>query len=637
MQTAEELHHEPPPLSSVSKRVPASTGLNVLLALTSLLCLTLGLHFKFLLWNFDDSLIVYRLVENLLAGNGWTYNLGELHNPSTSVLNTLLIVLGGLLGLTVPLSAHLVGSLGLFLAGSASYLTLRKDLGELLAWMSSALLIYFLAHSSTWGLETLLFAGLCISFIALERFGRSAWWLLGLSILTRPDAVLLAAFKWIKELCSKRTFSISGLLQIALLLSPWCIFSLITFGQLFPDTLSSKIWQGQSGYWGNGWIYLKALGKHILYGQALHQLVYLIAGIGWFTLAIRRHVLLYFVLFAILQQLAYIALNVPGYHWYFVLFDCAVLLGACYSIGIGVTALCPQILDSLTRVAFPVALGLSLYTAWSWSKTQPRDLRDVAYAAVTQQIEDENHPTGKLATLEVGTVGYHTKRSIVDMVGLTSTNPEYITGRNSDHFFANPPQVVLLHKPLWHFERALHDDVRFRIMYRFAGNRDDPNFAMQYFVLRDSYPELNAENIAAYLREHYDSFSKVDLTTTEPSKRALCVLDLVNGQLARGKQIAIPHTLLALRGWALVNGADSLSKDVTIVLHSELALYEMIATRHARPDVAAHVEQPHLHDAGFGLEGVVSGIPAGEYTVLIVQQLAEQRFSCNTGKILKLG
>lgn len=59
----------------------------------ALLLLAVAYTYHFLYWNFDDTYIVFRIVRNLLNGDGWAFNAGEAHNASTSVLNTIVVAL----------------------------------------------------------------------------------------------------------------------------------------------------------------------------------------------------------------------------------------------------------------------------------------------------------------------------------------------------------------------------------------------------------------------------------------------------------------------------------------------------------------------------------------------------------------
>ena len=92
----------------------------------SIFVATYAIFHRYIDWNFDDSYIVFRIVENILSGAGWTYNPGEAYNASTSVLNTVLItVVAKLSGLSVPVAAHIVGSFGILVAGASIFLLLR--------------------------------------------------------------------------------------------------------------------------------------------------------------------------------------------------------------------------------------------------------------------------------------------------------------------------------------------------------------------------------------------------------------------------------------------------------------------------------------------------------------------------------
>ena len=69
----------------------------LLISIVAILSLTASYFLKFSNWNFDDSYIVYRIVNNILEGNGWVYNIDEPYNASTSILNTILIEVASML------------------------------------------------------------------------------------------------------------------------------------------------------------------------------------------------------------------------------------------------------------------------------------------------------------------------------------------------------------------------------------------------------------------------------------------------------------------------------------------------------------------------------------------------------------
>ena len=160
-----------------------------------------GIYQHYIDWNFDDSYIVFRMVENILNGAGWAYNSGEAYNASTSLLNTVLIAVTAKLGdLTVPNAAHLVGCLGIMVAGSSLFLLLRVRLATGLALIISIFIMFSMGGNLTWGLETHLFCGGVLLFCYLEGRNRNTWWLVGVLILLRPDAILILLLKIVFDL-----------------------------------------------------------------------------------------------------------------------------------------------------------------------------------------------------------------------------------------------------------------------------------------------------------------------------------------------------------------------------------------------------------------------------------------------------
>jgi hypothetical protein len=316
----------------------------------ALLWLAAAYRYHFLYWNFDDTYIVFRIVRNLLSGHGWAFNAGEAHNASTSVLNTIVVALAApLFSWNIPFAAHMLAGLWLSVAALAFGWIFWQRFDPWVALGAGAGLVVVLADNNLWGLETHLFFALLGVFAVLQHRRSSSWWAIGLLTLTRPDALILALLRWLRDvrlspwpagvagwresLRAPWVTNRRGLLVFALVLAPWVIFSLITFHQVFPDTLFNKMWQARSGFWGMGWVYLDALRSHLADFAPWRVTGYVLALPGLVFLIRDRSVLLYVVAFAAVQQAAYIFLNVPGYHWYFVSVDVAVVLAAFYGAG----------------------------------------------------------------------------------------------------------------------------------------------------------------------------------------------------------------------------------------------------------------------------------------------------------------
>jgi hypothetical protein len=229
---------------------------------------------------------------------------------------------------------------------------------------------------------------------------------------------------------------------------------------------------------------------------------------------------------------------------------------------------------------------------------------------------------------------------MLDLSGLTSPNPEFITGTHSDLFFATPPPTVLFHEPIWTFERALYDDVRFKMMYGPAVALRDTPTPMQYFVLRPGAHVPSTDEIAAFVREEYGAFqlqTAGPLADLQPSPQPICILDQINGQTAAANAFDLPRTVLALRGWAVNQASGELQPELYAVLSSGDRRYAMKAPRVSRPDVAVHLKDPRFEMAGFDLQGGLADVPPGRYRVGIAQPQRDGVLYCEFPNTVAFG
>lgn len=211
---------------------------------------------------------------------------------------------------------------------------------------------------------------------------------------------------------------------------------------------------------------------------------------------------------------------------------------------------------------------------------------------------------------------------MIDLVGLTSPNPEFVTGRHNGTFFRAPPAIVLLHAPVWHFERALYDDIRFRMMYDAPVVLSDLPVPMQYFVRRPGARAPSREEIDAYIRDQHGVFqlqAAGALADPRPSPDAICVLDYVNGRLAGRSAFHITPPLVGLSGWAVNRAGRGLEADLYVLLRSEHRTYALKTPRVPRPDVTRHLDDTAMEMAGFDARGGVSELPPGVYRAGVAQ------------------
>ncbi len=206
-------------------------------------------------WVSEDAFITFRVVDNLLAGHGPVYNLGERVQVYTHPLWFFLLVAGRALGLdlyyfSLGLSYVIfIASLGLFLAlAQRRQVPLPLVLALLLlASLSRAFIDYASSglENSLLTLEYLLFIGLLGSEALPRRrkyFG--ALLLYGLAFLTRPDGIVLLTPALLPLLIQtvrgeKGWLSLGFLALYPVIL--WEVFSLFYYGSPTPNTALAKL------------------------------------------------------------------------------------------------------------------------------------------------------------------------------------------------------------------------------------------------------------------------------------------------------------------------------------------------------------------------------------------------------------
>lgn len=380
-------------------------------------------------WVTDDGYIVFRYVDQLHAGNGWVFNVGEHRNVVTSPLHGVLVAAIATV-MSPSMAANVVSVAGLL--GGALTLSwwLRRELPVAAAAIPIALLLFRPLHQ-TWGLETMLFVGVLLIVWVLEMRGGCPWWLIGLAALVRPDAIAIAALKAGHDRWRTGRWPWRGLAVWAATLLPWIVLSVVTFGSPLPSSVGVKI--GQRGGYGaaipgelaaafTAWWPLAA-------ALAALGVVRSVQRWGWAGAGLAA--------FVIVQQVAYVVLSVPdGYWWYFAPLQVAVLVYAIIAVA-----------DSLRRSHNTPSVGAcvaALLVAVAVPREAPPIRHDVqTYLWASDWISDNRPDAATLAAAEVGALGYQLSDvAIYDLTGLVSPNPAVID--TTDDFFIARPDLLLL-------------------------------------------------------------------------------------------------------------------------------------------------------------------------------------------------
>lgn len=242
--------------------------------------LGVGVHFALVKpWRLDDAFISFRYAENLAAGHGPVYNVGERVEGYTSFLWVALLAAGHRLGADTVLLSQVLGLL--FAAGTIALLAAScrwvQQVDRATA-SGAALLVGTCGTFTAWpasGMETMLTAFL-VTWFALEHlhlFGRELeaeehespspaqppsgrraalqGSLGALLVMTRPDAALLVGVAWLDVVRRTRSrgrgASISWRaawcmgMGFAAVFLPYWAWRYHYYGYLLPNTFYAKV------------------------------------------------------------------------------------------------------------------------------------------------------------------------------------------------------------------------------------------------------------------------------------------------------------------------------------------------------------------------------------------------------------
>jgi hypothetical protein len=409
-------------------------------------------------WLTDDAFISFRYAQNLVAGNGLVYNVGERVEGYTNFLWTLLAALAIRLGGDLVLLSYAAGVvIGLALL-LLTYWLGRRLLGP--AWglvaalvvaTSQSVLVYTGRGS---GLETGLFALLALAGAACAIHPR-AWRLCGivfaLATLTRPEGALLMGLTALWLLVAARvpvTGELSGrnmrptiahvtrgilsglairrvitvLAGYLLIVAPYFFWRATYYGELLPNTFYAKTGGGISqvvrGLVYAGWFLLALGGPLALAG-------FVAAARDW-RMALRdwRG---YFVLLIGVYSLYVIAVggdHFPGDRFFVPLVPLFALTMA------GGLARLYEWIRSIPRLRMlaPAALAVLLVALGAGALIRSPDFNGIVagddeslwiWRELGWWFHDHGQPGESMAALGAGAVAFYSDRPIVDLLGLT--------------------------------------------------------------------------------------------------------------------------------------------------------------------------------------------------------------------------
>ena len=465
------------------------------------LLLTLISVWKVRAFRLDDALIYARYVRNLYEGHGLLYNPGEYHNGITSPLYVWLLVLAS--------SFTPAAFAGVWLGGVCLALTVYLVAFRVYEPQQSPLVGAFAAlgvastglNYNTLGMESSLTLLLATASLVLYREGR--WKLLGVALglmgIARSELVFLAVPLMLGTYRRTRKLPFApGLIAIATML-PALLYNAWAYGSLLPDTLTAKIDQGRSGFWGQGNAFLAGLGHILVNFHVGIRMTLLASALSLLCLLARPRAFPFAIIgvFSLLLLAFYTALGVPAYHWYLV----PVVWALCLLAPLGASVLI-QIVASrapswaslvIACVGGLAALLLSANAnAINGLPTEPHG----PYLHIGKWMR-ANLPAGSsVGAAEIGHIGWYSDLRIIDICGLvTPQTARFLAQHDVDAWLKlYRPDYVLVHDPMWPMERGA-EHAFLRGDYQFDPRFNEPGFKL----LRRAPPGTAPSNVGSLL------------------------------------------------------------------------------------------------------------------------------------------
>ncbi len=500
----------------------------------------------------DDAFITFRYSRNIVEGLGFVYNPGIPSLGTTTPLFTLLMAaISAITGQqNFQWYAIIVSALADAITCVLLYLITRRLTGN--DWLSAAPgLLWAISPASVTfavgGMETSVNILWMVSATAayvlmtdtdtiyrVPTKGISIGVLAGLGFLTRIDAALwigplflfqlVDVFRAGKGKSFLQRFPWQTWLAFVIVLLPWFAFSTVYFGSPFPRSLSAKTVA-----------YVMAPGTALITliqnyatpfyedstvkGMGLFALmvVYLILSlIGILFTARRLPRLLPFLLYPWIYITVFSIANPLIFRWY----NAPPLPALCLSIFMGVWAIISGIRgksdEAQTRPSRLLPLVGVISLLWVFTSVHGWVLHpdhgldrpapemawhqiELYYQEIATQLRDEYGvtPTTLVASGDIGVIGYFSRATILDTVGLVTPAvskyypiPKELIAEGQN--YAIPPQLILDDQP--QYLVAMESMVR-------LGLEKNPTFKQEYKLIRDIPTDFYGTGMYLYQRQ----------------------------------------------------------------------------------------------------------------------------------------
>ena len=402
---------------------------------------------------FDDAFITYRYADNLRQGLGLRYNADEWVLGTTTPLFALLLAGLGVLIPDTVLLGHGLGVGGWLAAAFFSYCFFKGENRPAAALIAPLLVAFTPILYASLGMEAPFLVALMLA-VACAWLREKFWVTVGLAaalLLTRQDTALwllilgLEIWRRRRKESRNRTETFSPQpstlktlpwregAMTALLTLPWWFYAWWRYGSPFPNSAAAKIGQetlmpvaGQPPFGIGIW-------RALFDGQytVTNLIVLVLIGLAIVWMVRRERRFLWLVIWLVVYAVAYTWLGVVSFPWYFVPPIIILHLLTAFGLGIllgdeplprneaGVTP--PSYSQMRLMIAAALLLILVNRAGRMVAVREERGYRE-AYTAVGDWLAQNTEPTDRIATIEIGVVGYRSARPVLDTQGLISAD-----------------------------------------------------------------------------------------------------------------------------------------------------------------------------------------------------------------------
>jgi hypothetical protein len=258
-------------------------------------------------------------------------------------------------------------------------------------------------------------------------------------------------------------FSYKLLLIFGLIISANFVFNYSYFGDLLPQTLTVKMNHGKSGLWGLSHSFVLSynfLFKIAFNNQAFFVITIVTFGLIGFANHIKEKLPLVLFINTLAITVFHTALNIQSYHWYYSMHFLTLVIFVCY----GIIDIVHFVLRRYNNIYFRYAFLILLFIYPSLTQIElfrllNRETPMIGYKSAGEWLYRNSPVDSKVACIEIGHIGWYSKRYIVDILGLVNPELGVYLGKHdfTKWYDIYKPDYIVVHEPMLGAEFIVQD------------------------------------------------------------------------------------------------------------------------------------------------------------------------------------